>query len=431
MKNFLQKISYLGLNKNHKLLLAVSGGVDSMVLLDLLNTFEFTFSIAHCNFSLRGKESAGDELFIRSICEKQKLELFVKKFNTIEYAKKKQFSIQMAARELRYNWFELLITECNFDYILTAHHSDDSVETFLINLIRGTGFSGLHGIKMINNNVIRPLLAFSKQNIIDYAQNNKIEYRTDSSNAVDYYVRNKIRNNLIPIMQEINPSVLSSISKTISKVNAVEELYQKLIEEKKKTLIIKKNNEYYISVKKLLKEVYPKQLLYEIISDFGFLDTDAVFNSLSSISGKEFFNTEFYMIKDRDRLIVTKHIDSDIVVIEEDTVSISHPFKITFTSSVRSDLKLTNNKNLYIDQDKLEFPLLLRPWKEGDRFVPLGMNKFKKISDYFIDNKFSLIKKKQTRLLISNENIVGVVGERLDDRFKLVENSKKVYIVKV
>ncbi len=337
----------------------------------------------------------------------------------------------MAARELRYDWFRLLQDKYKFRFIATAHHYDDSVETLLINLIRGTGIAGLHGIQPIDTEIIRPLLSFYKSDLIQYAQENKITYCEDSSNTDDKYVRNKIRNKIIPIMQEINPSVIDSIGKTISRINIVESIYTQVIYQRKLELLEKSGDEYRINIASLLKEAYPKQLLYEMISDFGFYDVDSVFKSLESKSGKEFFNADYYMVKDRMELIISKHISQDHVVINNDIKSIAHPFNINFQISLYQDLNLKNssNKKMYIDYSKLKFPLLIRSWKEGDRFVPLGMKGFKKLSDYFIDNKFSLIKKKQTRLLISNNDIVCIIGDRLDDRFKLVENSKKVYIV--
>jgi len=428
---FLKEIKKLGVSKKDNILLAVSGGIDSMTLMHLLYQNDYSFSIAHCNFSLRGKESDNDQEFIESISRSKKIEIFVKKFNTKEYVKQNKISIQMGARELRYRWFNNLRKKHNFNFIATAHHRNDSVETLLINLIRGTGISGLHGIKMLDNYIIRPLLSFDKNDIIKYAKDNNILYREDSSNRDDQYIRNKIRNKIIPIMKEINPDVINSINKTILKIRDIEIIYRKALLDKKEKLLTKSNNEYVININLLLHEPSPKQLLYELISAFGFFDIDAVFASLNSDSGKEFFNSDFYMIKDRHALIISKHILHDVTIINEKTTSIKNPcnIKFTITSNSKVEFKNKGNKIMHIDYSKLEFPLLIRSWKHGDSFIPLGMKGFKKVSDYFIDNKFSLIKKKKTRLLISNNKIVCIIGERLDDRFKLVENSKKVYIV--
>ena len=429
--NVLKQLKKLRVSKEANILLALSGGVDSMVLMHLLYTLGFQFSVAHCNFCLRGSESDSDAAYIKKVVGEKKIQLFSKRFNTLQYAESKTISIQMAARELRYDWFRLLQDKYKFRFIATAHHYDDSVETLLVNLIRGTGIAGLHGIQPIDTDIIRPLLPFYKSDLIQYAQENKIKYCEDSSNSDDKYVRNKIRNKIIPIMQEINPSVIDAIGKTISRINIVESIYKQVVSQRKLELLEKSGDEYRIGIRALLKEIYPKQLLYEMISDFGFYDVDSVFKSLESESGKEFFNADYYMVKDRMELIISKHIVKDHVVINDDTKSIVHPFNIDFQISAYKNLNIKNasNKIMYIDYSRLEFPLLIRSWKEGDRFVPLGMKGFKKVSDYFIDNKFSLIKKKQTRFLISNHDIVCIIGERLDDRFKLVENSKKVYIV--
>jgi len=297
--------------------------------------------------------------------------------------------------------------------------------------MRGTGIAGLHGIKEIDNNIIRPLLNFSKEDLLKYAQENDIKYRSDSSNVDNKYIRNKIRNKIIPLMKEINPGVISSIGKTISQIGAVENIYNQFIVEKKRELISQYNDQHKINIESLLKELEPKQLLYEFIADFGFHDIDAVFNTLSSNSGKEFFNNEFYMIKDRNELIISKHISNHSVIINEDTQSIQDPFDIKFSVTLYSKFNILNQSRnaMCLDYSKLEFPLLIRPWRKGDSFMPLGMNGSKKLSDYFIDNKYSLIQKKKARVLISDNTIVCIIGDRLDDRFKLVETSEKVYIV--
>jgi len=433
IKEFSRILKELGVSNKTRILLALSGGVDSVVLFDLFQKMNCDFAIAHCNFCLRGNESEDDEKFIYSISKINNIKLFVERFNTTEYAQKNNTSIQMAARELRYNWFKTLKKEFNYNFLATAHHHDDAIETVLINLIRGTGISGLHGIKKSHDNIIRPLISFHKKDILNYAYVNKLSYREDSSNTDDKYVRNKIRNQLIPLMQQINPNVTMSIGKTMSRIYEVEKLYVQIIREKKAKLLIEQNNEFRINIPALLDETSAKQLLYEIISDFGFLDVDAVFNSLKSQSGKEFFNNDYYMIKDRRELIISKHIKIDSCVVEEDLPYVDVPFKIKFTISSQDKIQLKDaSKDLmYIDYSKLKFPLLIRPWREGDRFIPLGMKQFKKLSDYFIDDKFSLIRKKKACVLISNNDIVCVLGERLDDRFKLVEDSKKVYIVKL
>ena len=431
-QSFEKNLKECGVKNTSNILLALSGGVDSMVLLDLFIKTGVSFSIAHCNFCLRGKESDEDEAFIRSFSNQNNISLYVKSFDTISYAKENKISVQMAARSLRYKWFYTIKKKYNFCYIATAHHYTDSVETVLINLIRGTGISGLHGINNLKK-LIRPLLPFSKQDIIHYATRNNIDYREDSSNNDDKYIRNKVRSKIIPIMQEINPNVIKSIGSTIVRLRDIECIYNQFILEKKARIISKKQNEYKINIDMLLKEPSSKQILYEIISGFGFFDIDSVFNSLSSKSGKEFFNSDFYMIKDRRDLIISDYIHNNREVVS-DEVRILKQHKLHFEVTKMNDysyfIKQANSKLMHIDYDKLQFPLIIRPWQKGDAFIPLGMKGLKKLSDYFVDNKFSLIKKKKARLLISNNQIVCIIGERLDERFKLVQESKKIYIVK-
>ncbi len=430
---FLKQMNKIGVSKKTNILLAVSGGIDSMVLFDLLLKNNFSFSVAHCNFSLRDRESDEDGSFVKRICDLSSVKFFIKKFNTTTYADDNNLSPQMAARKLRYDWFKILCEDCNFSFIATAHHCNDSVETLLINLIRGTGVSGLRGIKELDQNIIRPLLSFTKNDLIKYTNDNNIQYREDSSNSSNKYVRNKVRNQIIPIMQEINPDLIDSISKTMSKLEDVEIIYKQYVHRKKKKLLIFSNSEYTVCIDQLLKEPAPKQLLYEIISDFGFKDIDSTFASLFSTSGKEFYNEAFYMVKDRNQIIITKHISNDSDLVFEETNTLSIPFNISFNIITNIDSfkdLLFSNQEMYINYSNLKFPLLIRPWKAGDSFIPLGMKQFKKLSDYFIDKKFSLVAKKKSRVLVSDNQIVCIIGERLDERFKLVQNSRKAYIVK-
>ena len=430
---FLKQMNKIGVSQKTNILLAVSGGIDSMVLFDLLLKNNFSFSVAHCNFSLRGCESDEDSTFIKKICDLNSIKFFMKKINTTKYADDNNLSIQMAARKIRYDWFKILREDCNFSFIATAHHCNDSVETLLINLIRGTGISGLRGIKELDQNIIRPLLSFTKNDLIKYTHDNNIQYREDSSNSSNKYVRNKVRNQIIPIMQEINPDLIDSIAKTMSRIEDVEIIYNQYVHRKKKNLLIFSNSEYSVCIDQLLQEPAPKQLLYEIISDFGFKDIDSVFVSLFSNSGKEFYNKDFYMVKDRNQIIITKHILNDSLLVFEETSTLNIPFLTSFEIITNTDSfkdLLFSNQEMHINYSCLKFPLLIRPWKAGDSFIPLGMKNFKKLSDYFIDKKFSLVAKKKSRVLVSDNQIVCIIGERLDERFKLVQNSKKAYIVK-
>ena len=433
---FLNKITDFGISKETQIVVAVSGGVDSMVLLNLLDYHNFSFEIAHCNFSLRGEESDLDEDFVVDVAKKMKKKILIKRFNTINYADTKKLSIQMAARELRYSWFNQLVCRKKNRIIMVAHHLDDSIETVLLNLIRGTGVSGLHGIRHKNNNIIRPLIEISKKDILKYANVHNIVFREDSSNCEDKYVRNNIRHNIIPIMHKINPNFTASFASTIKKIYDLESLYKELLYQKKSEIVKYSNGEYQVNISQILKHRFPKHLLYEILSDFDFNDLDSVYKCLKLNSGKEFMNSKFYMIKDRSHLIITKHIVNEPILIYKETKEIK-TLNLSFSVSSNSDnynSKLnTSSMQTCICYNKLDFPLLLRPWQEGDSFIPLGMSGFKKVSDYFIDNKISLIDKRKAKILMSNNNIVCIFtskNHRLDDRFKIVQDSKKIYIVK-
>ena len=409
-----------------KLLLATSGGLDSMVMVDLFRKLSFEIAIAHCNFQLRGVESFEDQNFVQNYAESNEIKLFVTQFDTEAFAKDYKLSTQVAARELRYNWFyELLETE-NFDYVLTAHHADDNLETFLINLVRGTGLDGLTGIPAQNENVIRPLLLFSRQEIEQYAKEDNIDWREDSSNASDKYLRNKIRHNLVPILKELNTDFLSSFHKTQvylqESKTMVEDasimVYQQVAKESGKDI--------HFDLNKLQQLPNYKSYLYQWLREFGFLAWEDIYDLVESQSGKQVFSNEFRLLKNRDFLILSPiNIEDkkEEYYIFKDQKEIDSPLNLSFSKV--ADISIGSNRAIFVDEDKLHFPLVLRRWNGGDSFQPFGMEgKSKKVSKIFKDEKLSLIDKENIWLLCSDDTIVWIIGIRQDERFKIEKTTK-------
>ena len=409
-----------------KLLLATSGGLDSMVMVDLFRKLSFEIAIAHCNFQLRGVESFEDQNFVQNYAESNEIKLFVTQFDTEAFAKDYKLSTQVAARELRYNWFHELLETENFDYVLTAHHADDNLETFLINLVRGTGLDGLTGIPAKNENVIRPLLLFSRQEIEQYAKENNIDWREDSSNASDKYLRNKIRHNLVPILKELNTDFLSSFHKTQvylqESKTMVEDasimVYQQVAKESGKDI--------HFDLNKLQQLPNYKSYLYQWLREFGFLAWEDIYDLVESQSGKQVFSNEFRLLKNRDFLILSPiNIEDkkEEYYIFKDQKEIDSPLNLSFSKV--ADIGIVSNRAIFVDEDKLHFPLVLRRWNEGDTFQPFGMEgKSKKVSKIFKDEKLSLIDKENTWLLCSDDKIIWIIGIRQDERFKIEKTTK-------
>ena len=433
MKNkFLEDLSNIVDYKKSSFLLAVSGGVDSMVLLNLFTISNINFSVAHCNFSLRGKDSDEDEKFVKSICDKLGINFFVKKFSTKKTAFDEKISIQMAARELRYRWFNDLVNKNKIDNIVTAHHFNDNIETVLFNIARGTGISGLKGIEKKQNRLIRPLLNFTKNQVLDYANKNKIEFREDLSNEDEKFKRNKIRKSIIPEFQNVNPGFIESMYSTIENFKSAENIYLKFIENEKKRCTDYVDEVLKIDIGLLRKSIEPKTVLFEIIKEFGFIDIDSIFNVIDAGSGKSFYSKKYFLVKNRNKLCISKLIKDRIIEISKVKNNIKDPIKMSlkFVDNFKLN-EIKNKKVAVLNYDKLEFPLTIRNWKEGDWFIPSGMKGKKKLSDYFIDNKFSLIEKKRCFVLCSNKDIVWIVGHRIDERYKFVDGLEKAYICQI
>lgn len=425
-------------SKNDRILLALSGGVDSVVLAELLLELGYTFSAAHCNFHLRGEESNRDAEFVIKWAECHGVELFVQDFDTYAYMQEKGISLEMAARELRYSWFENLMQENQFDYLLTAHHADDSAETFFINLLRGTGIAGLHGILPKNGCIIRPLLFATRKSILDYAELKNIQFVEDSTNSETKFLRNKIRHRVIPMLKEISPDFDSIIRKNIERLRDTETVFRNTVENVKDEIIIRENENIKISIAEL-QRLHPIGIyLYEILSDYGF--NESVVNNVSMVldaeSGKRFYSKTHCLLKDREYLLIypiEKEEKETNYSIDAEITSIIEPFKAKI--EVLKDLNFISvpkKANVaMLDMDLLNFPLELRHWKQGDSFVPFGMKKKKKLSDFFTANKYSLLDKERQWLLCSGNEIIWVVGKRIDDRFKISNSTKSVLKIEI
>lgn len=428
-------------SKTDKILLTVSGGIDSIVLCELFHQAGLKFGIAHCNFQLRGDESDTDELFVEELAEKYEVQFHSVSFDTSAFSKKNKMSIQVAARQLRYQWFEEIRTQFDYKYIATAHHQDDSIETFFINLIRGTGISGLHGILPKQNNIIRPLLFTGKDQIEVFAKKNKLEHREDSSNASDKYLRNKIRHQLIPLLKELNPNISQTIAEDIQRLSDTEKVYKKEITNVSSKIIKEDKNGIRISIIELKKLNPIEPYLFEFLYPLGFnsATVDEIIESLTGQSGKQFYSATHRLIKDRDFLILESSSKHQVSGQKKS----NHKIKKSQKSLVIDEIKLnfksisktahynlqTTNESVNIDLDKLQFPVEIRKWEKGDTFYPLGMKGKKKLSDFFIDKKLSIFEKENTWLLTSNNKVVWVIGLRLDDRFKVTDKTKKIYFV--
>jgi len=418
-----------------KILIAVSGGLDSVVMTDLFHKSEFFFGIAHCNFKMRGKDSDEDEEFVKTLALRYKVPFFSNSFNTTEYAAGKGISIQMAARELRYAWFESIRVQEGYAWIATAHHLDDQIETFFINLLRGTGISGLHGILPKQGKVIRPMLCMFRRNIEEIAQKYRLLSREDTSNQSVKYMRNRIRHQLIPLLKEINPEVAPILTDTIQRIREFEEIGDQAIRETREKILKKEAGQYVIETGDL-KNLKPLQTYaWELLSPFGFNQSVVgdILAALNDEPGKTFHSSTHRLIKDRKRIIIlpNKEPKKDMPVHIQDFPArkmIKKPIRLSLRKVIY-DKSLTirgGREHASLDYNKLEFPLMLRKWEAGDAFFPFGMNKKKKLSHFFIDEKLSLTDKENVWLLCSGQSIVWVVGYRIDNRFRITSRTKMV-----
>lgn len=424
-KHLSQNLSFLA---NKRLLLAISGGIDSMVMLDLFKESGFEIAIAHCNFQLRGKESNDDQAFIEKYSEENSIPLFATQFDTKAFAEDFKLSIQVAARELRYKWFYELLESHQYDYVLTAHHADDNIETFLINLSRGSGLEGFTGIPIQNDKTVRPLLDFGREEILLYAKENAIKWREDSSNASDKYLRNKIRQEVVPVLKSLNPNQLASFQNTLENLQQAMSLVDDASRIVYRKVVLDEENQKKINLRELLQLPNYKAYLYQWLHPFGFKAWNDIYNLVESQSGKQIFSEGFKLLKDREYLILSPRVKIDKdekYLIENNEKEVNFHIKLSFCKV--STASNASNKTIFVDQNKLKYPLVLRRWEEGDVFYPLGMNgKSKKVSKFFKDEKFSLIEKENTWLLCSDDQIVWIVGIRQDERFKTETTTKQI-----
>ena len=426
-------------------LVACSGGVDSMVLCEVLLKLNFKIAIAHCNFQLRGKESIGDALFVEQYALQHNISFPTIAFDTNAYKNEKKISTQMAARALRYEWFEKIRKENNYHKIITAHHLDDQIETILLNMAKGTGINGLTGMQALNQYIARPFLAISKQEIAQFATVNNIQFREDSSNESDDYQRNKIRHHIVPILNEINPNFYSTALEFVDRMNDYALLTQNYIDSikkkcysEKKVLANKQDKIVEIKLGFIKSHKAGKTVLFHLIKEFGF--NDDTINNIFSVkeSGKQFFSDAYRLVVDRNSLfILPKNVERENYLVFD-----KWPTQIQFNNYTIQcavvpfhELNIKNSSRYaYFDADKIEFPLTIRYAKESDYFYPFGMSKpkspekvgKKKLSKYFKDGKFSLIDKENTAVIFSGEKLLWLVNHRIDDRFKVNEKTKAV-----
>jgi tRNA(Ile)-lysidine synthase len=404
----------------------VSGGIDSMVLVHLCAQLKLNFEVVHCNFMLRGAESDAETQFIESFCNSNGIPIHTKYFDTNAIAINNKESIQITSRNLRYQWFQEIIS-LGFDYVLTAHHLDDNVETFLINFTRGTGLEGLTGIPAQNRNIIRPLLPFSREEIENYAKENKIQWREDSSNASDKYFRNKLRHNIVPTLKELNSGFLDSFQNTLHHLQQAESLVNdasKLVFEK---VVKEKGNQLEIHLKPLLEFQNYKAYLFQWLKSYSFSAWNDIYDLVNAQSGKQVFSETHVLLKDREKLILSERNSinkSEVFIIESIESKVNIPLKLIFSRF--SGGKNVNANCIFVDEDKIKFPLTIRKWQEGDYFYPAGMNGKKKLSKYFKDEKYSLLDKENQWLLCSEDQIIWVIGKRADQRFIATERTQQI-----
>ncbi|MBI1341719.1 MAG: tRNA lysidine(34) synthetase TilS [Terrimonas sp.] len=421
----------------NRLLLAVSGGVDSVVLCHLCRNAGFDFMIAHCNFQLRGPESERDEQFVKALADHYAVPFLLKRFDTQNEAWELKKSVEETARELRYAWFrQILEGEVPIpsgqpapDLVLTAHHADDNIETVLMNFFRGTGIKGLRGMQPRQNKLIRPLLFARKKELEAYAREHQLDYVTDSSNAAEIFTRNFFRNTLIPRVKEYFPAAEENILQNISRWGEAEILYQEAVEGHKRKLMEQRGDEYHIPVLKLKKSVPLVTLVYEIIKDFGFSapQVQEVIALLDRESGKYIRSATHRIIRHRNWLIIApiENKAAEMVIIDGEG-NWDYPGGTLHLEKLSSPKISTSNQMATLSAGRIHFPLVLRKWKKGDYFYPLGLKKKKKVSRFLIDQKLSLSDKEKIWVLEMDQKIIWILGQRIDDRFKVLDTTQEV-----
>ncbi len=423
--------------KGDRVLMALSGGIDSMVMADLFVRTGIVTGIAHCNFCLRGKEADMDEMLVKEFAEKNNIVFYSKRFDTKEYAARNRISIQMAARDLRYAWFEDVMNEKSFNVTALAHNLNDNIETLLINLTRGTGIKGLTGMKPSSGKIIRPLLFATRNEIETYCNNNKINYREDRSNIETKYTRNKIRHKVIPVLKDINPSVEATLNETAIRLRGINDIVSYFINEIRQRIICEKDNRIVMDIKLLEPYYNNKTLIYELLKPFGITDTtlNDLYNIIEGDTGRRIYTVSHMILKNRGELIISELKDeenesfeiSNIVELRKLPFILSASLvRISGSYSIPDDPEIA-----CLDSSKVSFPIIIRKWKHGDYFYPLGMKQKKKLSDFFIDCKYSVIDKEKKLIMESAGNIVWIIGDRIDNRVKITKLTREALVIQV
>jgi tRNA(Ile)-lysidine synthase len=419
-----------------RILLAVSGGIDSMTMTYLFLQLKNEIGIAHCNFTLRAAESDKDQEMVRRFSADRKIPFYVKRFATGTFAEKNGLSVQMAARELRYAWFEEIRKENRYDSVAVAHNLNDNIETLIINLTRGTGITGMTGMKPKSNLIIRPLLFASREDITGYCIQNRIKFREDKSNADTKYTRNKIRHLVIPVLKEINPSIEATLNETAERFTGINEIITDYISGLREKISEYKSGFITFNISRLKEHLHNKAVLFELFRPFGIsnVQLNDLIQVMDGKTGGQIFTGTHRIIKNRKEIIVYQE---DAIIEKSWCIENIRGFRKVPVISSAGYVKITgrfeipsDQNTACIDSEKISFPFIIRKWKAGDHFFPLGMKQKKKLSDYFIDNKYSRIDKEKTLLLESGGKIVWIIGDRIDNRFRITKSTKKALIIK-
>ena len=424
-------------SEGDRILLAVSGGIDSVVMAHLFHSAGYDCAVVHCNFQLRGEDSDADEAFVRELAGYLERPFFVTRFDVDEVVQARGISVQMAARELRYDWFGKLLSDQGFDVLATAHNKNDSVETFFLNLSRGTGIRGLKGIAPRREKIIRPMLFATRAEIVAWQKEQQIEYREDSSNFETKYQRNKIRHDVIPVMEQINPGFIESMSMNMERLEEVHHIYRHAIDQQRAALFEESGGEITIDVESLAALHPIKTWLFELFSPYGFSRSqcEGIGLIMDSAPGRRSISPSHQLYKDRGKLIlVEQSVDSfDRYYLDGPDKHSALPFPLDMEVMEREELGPIPKDPMTacLDLKELQFPLTIRHWMHGDYFFPLGMKQMKKLSDYFVDNKIPVPEKERTWILASGKKIVWIMGHRIDDRFRITDLTSKVLLLRL
>jgi tRNA(Ile)-lysidine synthase len=420
------------LNRQNAVLVAVSGGIDSAALLHFFVKSGYKCAVAHCNFHLRGENSNRDACFVKQLAKKYAIPFYIHEFNTFATAEKEGISIEMAARKLRYDWFEELLQNNDFQAIIAAHHQNDNAETILLNLIRGTGIRGLTGMRAKRGNIVRPFLCVTRLEIENYAKENGLQWCEDLSNSDTIFKRNHIRYSILPEIEKQNPVFVQSMAKFSSNIFDAIALYNSALEYFSQKIFTENNDFVSLDIQTLLNCPAPKTILFEILQHFDFQSDmiNEIFDNINSQSGKKYFSKKFQILKNREKLIVSKiqNIENKQFIIEKNIKLIENPLKISFEIIDKKDVKLLKvEKNIALfDYERIKFPLVLRTWQSGDYFQPFGVLGKQKVSDFFVNQRLSLLEKQNVWLLLSDKKVIWIVNHRADGRFKITEKTEKI-----